>query len=154
MEKYSVEEFEVYLETPGQRRKMKWTSLHLYWCQQWNQTEHNNDESALKIPKTPKKINTYDNNLETHGDLYLQLGKRIDHLTDSAEGKAMSNLHSWSEMENQKDVMHCTTCNITCVCCVTNYFIMMLIFAKMDYSIKIINTCLKIHKTTNFLTFV
>ena len=44
-------------------------------------------ESESELPQLPKKINVDDNNLATHGDLYLHLEEMIDHLTYSAEGK-------------------------------------------------------------------
>ena len=67
------------------------------------------------MPQPPKKINVDENNLTTHGDLYLQSGKIIDHLPDSTEGNSRCSLHRWFGIDTQKDVMHFPTCNITCV---------------------------------------
>ena len=110
------------------QEKGNWTCLHLARCQRWNQTEHNMNESASELPQPPKKINVDDNNLATHGDVYLQLEKIIDHLPDSAEKKARCSLHRWSEIDTQKGAMHCSTFNTTFVCCVTISFIIILIF--------------------------
>ena len=56
--------------------------------------------------------------------------KIIDHLPDSAEVKARCILNRWDGIETQKNVMHCPTCNITCVCRVTIYLILMLILQR------------------------
>ena len=66
--------------------------------------------------------------MATHGDIYLQSDKIIDHIPDSAEVKSRCSLHMWVEIETQKDVIHCPTGNIAFVCCVAVYFIVMLIF--------------------------
>ena len=80
------------------------------------------------ITATKSKKNVYDNILDPCGDLYIQSEKITDHLTDSAEGKARCSLHIWVGIETQKDVMHCLTYNITCLCCVNIYFIHILIW--------------------------
>ena len=85
------------------------------------------DVSASEPSQPPKKRNIDCNNLDTHGEPYFQLDKLIDHLTDSAEGKEKCSIHMWDGIDTQKDVMHFPTCNITCVCCVTIYDIMVLI---------------------------
>ena len=87
-------------------------------------------ESESELPQLPKKINVDDNNLATHGDLYLQPEKIIDHLPYSAEGKARCILYKWVGIDTQNYVMHYPTCNITFVCCVTVYFILMLILQR------------------------
>ena len=70
------------------------------------------------MPQPPKKINVDDNNLAPHGDLYLQLDKIIDHLPDSAEGKARCSLHGWFGIETHKDVMYFNKFNVNlCVLC-------------------------------------
>ena len=68
---------------------------------------------------TTSKNSIDENKLAPHGDLYRQLEKIIDHLPDSAGGKARFILHRWDGIETQKDIMNRSTCNITCVCCVT-----------------------------------
>ena len=116
--------------------KVNRTYPHLFWCHKWDQRENYKDKSTAEPSQYPKKRNADDNNLATNGELYLKLDKIIGHLLDSSEGKARCSLHKWVGIETQKDVMHCLTCNITSVYCVTVNFIIMLIFAKMEESIK------------------
>ena len=75
--------------------KENWNCLHIAWCQQLHQTEHDKDESASAPPQPPKKRNVKDNNLATHGDLYLHSEKIIDQLPDSYEGKERCSLRRW-----------------------------------------------------------
>ena len=96
-------------------------------------------------------MNVDENNLATHGEIYLQSDKIIDLLPDSAEGKARCSLHMWVVMDTQRDVMHCTTYNITCVCCVTVYFILMLILIRWRNKLKKDIKVLKSRKLPNFV---
>ena len=103
------------------------------------------------LSQPSKKSKVDDNNLATHEYLYHQLDKRIDHLLDSAEGKARCSLHRWVGIDTQKDVMHCTRYNITCACCVTIYFIMMLILRRWRTLFKKDIKVLKSRKLLNFV---
>ena len=57
----------------------------------------------------------------------------------------------WVGIETQKDVIHYTTCNINYVYCFIVYFILMLIFANMEDSIKNIYKRKKNEKLPNFV---
>ena len=46
------------------------------------------------------------------GTFTLIRKKIIDHLPDSAEGKAKYSLHRWVGIDTQRDDMHCKTCNV------------------------------------------
>ena len=47
---------------------------------------HDKDESASELPQPPNKRNVDDNNLATHGDIYLQSEKIIDYLPEHVNG--------------------------------------------------------------------
>ena len=57
----------------------------------------------------------------------------------------------WVGIDNQKDVMHCPTCNITCVCYVNIYFIMLLILKRRRTILKQDIKVLKSRKSPIFL---
>ena len=136
------------------QEKDNWTCLHLAPCQKWHQTKHDNYESASELSQPPKKINFDNINLATNGDIYLHPEKIIDHLPDSAEGKARWSLHRWVGIETQNGVMHCPTCNITCVCCVTVYLITMFILRRWRTLLKKDINFSKVRKSPNVVLFL
>ena len=107
---------------------------------------------SIRTTTTYKKKDVDCNNLAPHGDLYLQSKKWIDHLPDSAEGKARCSLYEWVGIDIQKDVIYYPTCNVIfCVLCYrlfhSNFDIV-----NMEDSISTRFKRLKPRKSTNFFT--
>ena len=108
----------------------------------------------IRTATTSKEKNVDDNNLAPHGELYLQLKKMIDHLPDSAEGKARWSLHRWFGIDTQKDVMYCPTYNVNLCVLVYHLFHYDVDTVKMEDYISTIFKRLKSQKITKFCTFV
>ena len=110
---------------------MAWINPELYWT-----TEENGPatiswrkrkstvlvaSAATAEMNETKRLRTNqikDDSLYVHGSLFIRLNTSEVHLPDEAKGEARYSLHKWLEIDTQKGIAMCKSCNVNlCKAC-------------------------------------